>query len=107
MTLSIWDLVFVGVFGGLAWYIFSGTRVRELAVAAAKRSSELADIQLLDQSVALSKTSLSRDGNGIWRVWRQYRFEYSRDGVGREVGHIIMLGPRLQAVLVAEVPTVH
>jgi len=107
MTLSVWDLVFVAVFGALAWYLFSATRVRELAVAAAKRSSELADIQLLDQSVALSKTSLSRDGKGSWHIWRQYRFEYSRDGVGREIGHIIMLGPRLQAVLVAESPTMH
>ncbi|MDP5069508.1 MAG: DUF3301 domain-containing protein [Congregibacter sp.] len=107
MTLSIWDLVFVAVFGVLAWYVFSATRVRELAVAAAKRSSELADLQLLDQSVSLSKTSLSRDSGGQWRVWRQYRFEYSRDGVGREIGHIIMLGAKLQAVLVAEAPTFH
>jgi hypothetical protein len=107
VTLTVWDLVFVAVFGSIAWYIFSGTRVRELAVSAAKRSSELADIQLLDQSVAISRTSLSRGTDGRWHIWRQYRFEYSRDGVGREVGHIIMLGPRLEAVLVAEAPTLH
>jgi hypothetical protein len=107
MTLTVADLFFVALFGGVAWYWFSGTRVRELAIDAARRSTDLADVQLLDQSVALSRVSMSRDRSGRWRVWRQYRFEYSRDGMNREIGHIIMLGPRLEAVLVADSPTIH
>jgi hypothetical protein len=107
MTLSWLDLAVVAFFGAAAWYWFSGTRVRELAIAAARRSTEMADVQLLDQSVALARVSLSRDRQGRWRIWREYRFDYSRDGLSREVGHIIMLGPRLEAVIVAESPTVH
>lgn len=107
MTLTLADLIFVAVVGGAAFYWFQGTRVRELAIAAAKRSTVTADVQLLDQTVSLAKTSFSRDCAGRWRVWRQYRFEYSRDGVNREIGQIIMLGPRLEAVLVAEAPSVH
>lgn len=107
MTLTLADVLFVAIAGGAAFYWFSGTRVRELAIAAAKRSSETADVQLLDQSVALARVSLSRDRKGQWRVWRQFRFEYSRDGVSREIGQIIMLGHKLEAVVVAESPTLH
>jgi hypothetical protein len=107
MTLHWADLLVVALAGAAAWYWFSGTRVRELAIAAARRSTEMADVQLLDQSVALARVSLSRDRQGRWRVWREYRFDYSRDGLSREVGHIIMLGPRLEAVIVAEPPTIH
>ncbi|MEM1403007.1 MAG: DUF3301 domain-containing protein [Pseudomonadota bacterium] len=107
MTLTLADILFVAVLGGAAWYWFSGTRVRELAIQAARRSTVTADLQLLDQTVSQAKVSLSKDKNGRWRVWRQYRFEYSRDGVNREIGQIIMLGNILQAVVIAEAPTVH
>jgi hypothetical protein len=107
MTLTLADLLVVALIGSAALYWFSSTRVRELAIAAARRSTEMADVQLLDQSVALARVSLSRDRQGRWRVWREYRFDYSRDGLSREVGHIIMLGKRLEAVVVAESPTIH
>ena len=64
-------------------------------------------MQLLDESVAVQRLSLSRDENGRWRIWRQFRFEYSRDGIERERGHIIMLGMRLKALVMAEPPTLH
>lgn len=107
MILTVADLFFVAAFGLGGWYWFSSTRVREIAVASAQRSTKAADVQLLDQSVALAKVSLSRNDGGQWCLWRQYRFEYSRDGVSREIGHIIMLGRRLQAVVIAESPTIH
>jgi len=107
VTLTYADLLFVALLGGGAWYWFTGTRVRELAIAAARRSAKMSDVQLLDQTVAQARVSLSRDRSGRWRVWREYRFEYSRDGLTREIGHIIMLGQRLEAVIVAESPTVH
>jgi hypothetical protein len=107
MTLTLADLLFVALAGAVGWYWLSGTRVRELAIMAARRSTEMSDLQLLDQSVALAKVSMSRDREGRWRIWRQYRFEFSRDGVTRESGQIIMLGQRLEAVMVAEHPTIH
>lgn len=107
MILTWADLLFVAIVGGAAWYWFASIRVRELAIAAARRSTTQADVQLLDQTVSLARVSMSRDRGGHWRIWRQYRFEYSRDGLNRETGHIIMLGQRLEAVLVAESPTIH
>jgi len=107
MILELSDLVFVALLGAGGWYWFSGTRVRELAIAAARRTTKGADVQLLDQTVELAKVSMSRDGEGRWRLWRQYRFEYSRDGVERETGHVIMLGKRLKAIVIADSPTIH
>ena len=101
------DIVIVTVLGLASWYWFSATRVRELAIEAARRSTRDADVQLLDQTVSLARVSLSRDSDGQWRIWRQYRFDYSRDGMRRETGDVIMLGKRLQAVMVAEPPTIH
>ena len=62
---------------------FSAIRVRELAVQAVTRAGEQDDYQLLDQAVHIRRLSLSRDREGRWRVWRQYRFDYSFDGVER------------------------
>ena len=107
MTLTWADLLIVALIGVAAWYWFSSTRVRELAIAAARRSVEQADVQLLDQSVSLARVSMSRDRAGHWHIWREYRFDYSRDGLSRETGHIILLGQRLEAVLVAESPPIH
>lgn len=101
------DLLFVVFAVALAAYRLSAMRVRELAIAAAERSAQMADVQLLDQTVSLARVSLSRDRAGRWRIWRQYRFEYSRDGLERKTGDIIMLGRRLEAVLLAESPTLH
>ena len=101
------DLLIVVFAVALAVYRLSAMRVRELAIVAAERSAQMADVQLLDQTVALARVSLSRDRAGRWRIWCQYRFEYSRDGFERKTGDIIMLGHRLEAVLLAESPTLH
>ncbi|MEQ8517381.1 MAG: DUF3301 domain-containing protein [Chromatocurvus sp.] len=102
MVIELLDLVVIALFGGAALYLFSATRVRELAITAVKRAARDGDFQLLDDSVSLQRMSLSRDGTGMWRVWRQYRFDYSYDGVQREQGAVIMLGKSLQALVVAE-----
>ena len=94
-------LVLLG-FCALCVYFFEAIRVRELALQAVGRASQRDDFQLLDQTVHIQKISLSRDDGGRWRVWRQYRFDYSYDGMERRQGHVIMLGKMLQAVVVSE-----
>lgn len=102
VVIEVADLFVLTLFGGLGLYLFSATRVRELATDAVRRAAQQGDFQLLDESVSLQRVSMSRDGNGVWRVWRQYRFDYSYDGVQREQGAVIMLGKQLQALVVAE-----
>jgi hypothetical protein len=94
--------------GLLCLHFLAAVRVRELAVQAVARASQRDDFQLLDQSVHMQRMSMSRDDSGRWRLWRQYRFDYSYDGVERRQGYVIMLGKQLQSLVVSErAPTLH
>lgn len=99
---TLGELLVVFGFGLLALHLLAATRVRELALEAVMQASRRDDFQLLDQSVHINRVSLSRDKQGRWRIWRQYRFDYSFDGVERLQGYVIMLGRQLQAVVVNE-----
>lgn len=102
MYISLGEVFVLLLFGGFCLHIFAATRVRELAVQAVLRSSKHDDFQLLDQAVHIRRISLSRDETGRWRIWRQYRFDYSYDGVERRQGYVTMLGKILQSVVVSE-----
>ena len=94
--------------GLLCLHFLAAVRVRELALQAVGRASERDDFQLLDQSVHMRRISMSRDDTGRWRIWRQYRFDYSYDGVERRQGVVTMLGKQLQSIMVSEsAPTLH
>jgi len=102
MYFTLGEIVAVLAFGVACLYFLGSIRVRELAVQAVGRASRQDDFQLLDQAVHLRRLSLSRDGRGRWRIWRQYRFDYSYDGVERRQGFVTMLGKQLQSIVVAE-----
>lgn len=105
---SLAEIITVFLFGAVCLYFLGSIRVRELALQAVGRASRQDDFQLLDQAVHIRRVSLSRDQSGRWRIWRQYRFDYSYDGVERRQGHVIMLGKQLQAVVVSEpMQTIH
>ncbi|KZX58805.1 hypothetical protein A3709_17590 [Halioglobus sp. HI00S01] len=106
MYLSLGEILTLFIVGAICLYLFSSTRIREIALGHVARASTRDDFQLLDQSVHIQRVSLSRDDDGRWRVWRQYRFDYTYDGVERRQGHVIMLGKSLQSVVVTEQPRV-
>ncbi len=105
MYFTLGEILVVLAFGVLCLHFLAATRVREIAIQAVGHASQRDDFQLLDQSVHLNRISLSRDQSGRWRIWRQYRFDYSYDGVERRQGFVIMLGRQLQAVVVREPST--
>ncbi len=100
--LSLSDIVVLFLFGALCVYFLGAIRVRELAVQCVRRAGQRDEFQLLDQTVHIRRVSLSRDSSGRWRIWRQYRFDYSYDGLERRQGSVIMLGKQLQALIVSE-----
>ena len=108
MSFTLGDLIVLLVLGLASLYFLAALRVRELAVHAVGLASRRDDFQLLDQSVHIRRLSLSRDETGRWCIWRQYRFDYSFDGVERRQGFVIMLGKQLQSIVVSErEPTLH
>ena len=76
-------------------YWYTAQQAKTFAVVFAKRECDKHDVQLLDQTVQQQKLSLSRNHAHQWRFWREYRFEYSSDGINRYQGRLVILGHRL------------
>ncbi len=86
---EIWVIICASI-AGLYW--LAAMRCKDVAVAVARRECRLCDVQLLDQTVHQTRISLSKDSKGGWRIWREYRFEYSHDGESRSRGRLMLLG---------------
>lgn len=99
-------LIAVGCTAVLYWH--TSQQCKTWAVRYARRECELHNVQLLDQTVQQIKLSMSRDEKARWRFWREYRFEYSLDGVNRYEGRLTMLGQRLlRTALETSGPVIH
>lgn len=87
-------LLFLIASGLVATYWMSGMRAREVALRAARNACARENVQLLDETVALSRLRLARDGRGraCWR--RRYDFEFSDDGGTRRHGEVELVGAR-------------
>jgi len=78
------------------WAWMDVLRSREYAIAHGHRLCADAGLQLLDQSVAVSRVRLVwRDG--LPSVLRRYVFDVSTDGSARRPGHLDLEGHRLAA----------
>ena len=93
-----WEIILLVVLGALAWYWYAGMQVREQAIAVGRRSCAEAELQFLDDSVALSRTRFSRNSSGQLVFQRDYRFEFSDTGNNRLPGMIRMQGERVEWV---------
>ena len=80
------------ILAGLAWFWWDSLQKRELAVRAARAVCERANVQFLDDSVALSKMKLRRDSNQRAKLYREFSFEYSSVGDDRLAGRVYLLG---------------
>lgn len=87
------DIVLVAAALGIGlWFVFDSLRAREQALHACRSACREIDVQLLDQTVALARLRLARDGRGRVRLRRRYNFEFSTGGSDRWLGHIDLLG---------------
>ncbi len=80
------------VFAALGWFWWDSLQKRELAVRAARLACERANVQFLDESVALRRMALRRDGMQRARLYREFAFEYSLQGDDRQPGRVYLLG---------------
>lgn len=95
-----WEIFTLAMLAALGWYWLSSMRVREHAVAVGRRACADADLQFLDDSVALSRTRFARNKSGQLQLLRDYRFEFSDTGNNRRPGVIRMLGDRVEWICV-------
>ncbi|HEY7772502.1 MAG TPA: DUF3301 domain-containing protein [Marinagarivorans sp.] len=96
MTLEQIMLIVLAGFG--AWLFRRQLALREIALKHAVAACDKSDVQLLDQSVGLSKLRLKRLARGGFGLVREYRFEFTSTGERRYAGRIFMVGQTLQKV---------
>ncbi|MDA0273103.1 MAG: DUF3301 domain-containing protein [Proteobacteria bacterium] len=102
------SVLFIIVLILVALYWHNSMQSKTYAVKYARRECEKGGVQLLDQTVQRIRLSFSRDRNNQWRVWREYRFDYSVDGVNRLEGRLVILGYRLvRSALESSNPVIH
>jgi hypothetical protein len=100
------DLLGLLLLAATAWLWLDSLKAREMAVSATKAACNAEQLLLLDDTVAIQRLSLGRDGEGVMRIRRIYGFEYSDTGNDRCAGSIVMLGNRVLVInlTLAETP---
>jgi len=82
----------------ITWYWWDTTQIKETAKMAGKRACDHAQVQFLDDTVALKKLSLQRGQNGRLQFRRLFVFEFTSDGAVRYQGRITISGKRVDEV---------
>jgi hypothetical protein len=88
-------IIFALMMGALVWLWIASLRAREQALSVCRRLCKQLDLQLLDQTVALTGVRLGRDLHGRPCLLRRYGFEFSQDGQHRYSGRVFLHGARL------------
>jgi len=90
--ITAFDLsVFLG-FAVLTWFWMDALRCKEIARAAGLRACQQAEAQFLDDTVAITRLRLRRNARGQLALYREYRFEFTRNHDYRLQGEITLLG---------------
>ncbi len=80
------------------WFWADSARARELTLKHCARLCKEANVQFLDQTVALSRLRLARDARQRLLLQRNYSFEFSTSGQDRYRGLAVVLGTRIEFV---------
>jgi len=75
--MDLLDLLGLLLLAAAGWLWLDSLKAREMAVSAAKAACNAECLLLLDDTVAITRISLSRDDDGVLRMRRIYGFEYS------------------------------
>jgi len=79
----------------IVWLWYESMRLREQVIRRCQLLCRQAQLQFLDQSVALVSISLRRDSHGLPRVHRKYQFAISNNGADRYPAYVSMCGDRM------------
>ena len=94
MSLKQAALLVFAVFA--AWVFWRQLAIRELAMRHAIALCKKNDVQLLDQSIGLSRLRFVKLKRGGFGLLREYHFEFTSTGERRYKGQVYMVGSSLQ-----------
>lgn len=98
MELSWALLALLSAILGVAWFWHDSLGARERANEAALETCRSTGAALLDGTVAFRRLQPVRVDGGPLQLRRTYVFDYSRDGVTRQQGFVVMTGRRVDTV---------
>ena len=81
-----------------AWYFWAGMAAKDRVRRIVKAHCAETGVQLLDDTVMLSRTRLKRDKSGQVRLLRQYEFEFTSTGERRYSGIAVLHGQRVTQI---------
>lgn len=79
-------------------YAWRGHAAKETALRAVRRYCEAQQVQLLDDSMVVSRRWLGRGRDGRLGWWRRFGFEFTATGDERYRGYADLLGARIAAI---------
>ena len=92
------ELLLVVILSAITWYWWDTMQCKEIAKTAGKHACHNAQVQFLDDTVALKKLWLRRANNGRLQLCRLFFFEFASDGVYRYQGRIVLTGKQVREV---------
>ncbi|MGC3965525.1 MAG: DUF3301 domain-containing protein [Rhodocyclaceae bacterium] len=104
------EIVALILIGALGWFWIDTLSAREVALREGRRACDADGLQLLDDTVAVSKLRLARNDEGQLRIKRTYDFEFSDTGNNRRRGTLALVGKELTMIytvprIVLDMPT--
>lgn len=94
-------LLLFGLLAGMVWFWADGARAREQMLKRCRSLCEDMNLQLLDQTVSLTKLRVARGERGSVELRRWYAFEYSTDGADRWQGAAQLRGREVKSIHMA------
>jgi hypothetical protein len=91
----MWEIPAIVVLAAAGLFWVDSLRARERALEAGRAACRRYGVQLLDETVAIARLRLARNGEGRLRLSRTYAFEFSDTGNNRRHGVIVMLGAEI------------
>ena len=89
-------VILLMIFGAAAFSYWNAARAAaEHAERLGRNACSAADVILLDQTVQASGIRMRRNEDGRLGFERSFRIEYSRDGIDRQIGKLVLRGDRL------------
>jgi hypothetical protein len=82
----------------VAWFWHDSLGARESANAAAIETCQGTGATLLDGTVAFRRLQAVRGYGGTLELRRTYVFDYTRDGVTRQEGFVVLTGRHVDSV---------
>lgn len=91
------DVAWVVLAVAVVYYFYRAVQAKERIVQVVGSHCRHADVQLLDDTVALRRLWVRLEGARP-RLWRTWHFEYSTTGADRRVGRAFTLGRRVEVI---------